>query len=251
MDETMKHRVIGITVIISIAAIFVPAMLKKNSQRIEEREIAIHLPPQPKQVSMDRVDEEKEFRSIKVAHVTLPTVDSQRSDAEYEQAVRIGKPELLHSNSPEQVAQSKPSIIASADDVALTNKPTVSPNTHRPRVKVKPKKVYKPNTPNRVIDKPPAPNRVIRKPAKRAAASSAPRYVVQVGVFSKEDNAKHLLTLLKNNGIEGKKRTLKKGQALVYKITAGNSDNKAQMQYLQRVILSQVHIKGIIVQDKG
>ena len=48
LDERLKHRLVGFAVIISIAAIFAPAMIKKSNQRFETKHFAsIRLPQKP------------------------------------------------------------------------------------------------------------------------------------------------------------------------------------------------------------
>lgn len=244
MGETMKHRVIGITVIISIAAIFVPAILKKNSQRIDDHEISIYLPPKPPQIAMDRVDEEQEFKSVKVAHIELPTVDSQRSDEAYKQALSIGKPEILHSNQPAVVIEDKPSVTPNSAD-----KPPAIASQSLPKASKKIRDSQKHKT-----VKPKSSFTVLHdaKPSSKTIKTTArPHYVVQLGAFSQEKNAEKLLILLKNKGIDGKQSTIHKKSGAIYKITAGNSTSKVRMQKLQNVILSQLNVKGIVVQDRG
>ncbi len=48
ISERIKHRITGLIVILSVIAIFVPAMIKKSNQRPEEKvSLSIHLPPKP------------------------------------------------------------------------------------------------------------------------------------------------------------------------------------------------------------
>ena len=48
-DERVKHRLVGLAVILSIAAIFAPAIMKKSSQRFDENvSMSLELPARPK-----------------------------------------------------------------------------------------------------------------------------------------------------------------------------------------------------------
>ena len=75
MNERVKHRLTGLVVILSIALIFIPAMMKKSNGHFEGSVSASlkmpvkPLPPKviiPKQTAM--------LKSVKVAHVEIPAV---------------------------------------------------------------------------------------------------------------------------------------------------------------------------------
>lgn len=72
-DERLKHRLTGLVVIVSIAIIFVPAMIKRSNQRLEESiNVSIQLPPKPVAPEVNVSKKEAIFDSIKVAHVDIP-----------------------------------------------------------------------------------------------------------------------------------------------------------------------------------
>lgn len=73
MDERIKHRLTGVVVIVSIAVIFLPAMMKKSNRHFEESvSVSLKLPakPTPPQVAMPT--KKIMFDSVSVAHVELP-----------------------------------------------------------------------------------------------------------------------------------------------------------------------------------
>ncbi|MFZ4076576.1 MAG: SPOR domain-containing protein [Legionellaceae bacterium] len=75
LDERLKHRLTGVVVIISIAIIFVPAMIKRSNQRLEESiNVSIQLPPKPSVPTVNVSKQEVIFDTIKVAHVDIPAV---------------------------------------------------------------------------------------------------------------------------------------------------------------------------------
>ena len=66
MDEKLKHRLIGLAVIISLGAIFAPAMMKKSSQRLESNfSVNVKLPPKPLAPDVVMTDEKEMFKTIK------------------------------------------------------------------------------------------------------------------------------------------------------------------------------------------
>ena len=73
LDERTKHRLTGLVVIMAIAIIFVPAMLKKSNQRLEENiHVAVQLPPKPAAPQIAAVEEDVIFETVKVEKVALP-----------------------------------------------------------------------------------------------------------------------------------------------------------------------------------
>lgn len=74
IDERTKHRITGLIVIMAFAIIFVPAMLKKSNQRLEENiRVSVQLPPRPTLPQVAVATEQTVFDTVKVARVALPT----------------------------------------------------------------------------------------------------------------------------------------------------------------------------------
>jgi DedD protein len=73
MEERVKHRIVGLAVIISIGVIFAPAVIRKSNQRMVEKTKTsnFHLPTRPVHPKVSVKDEEEVFKSVKVAHVSL------------------------------------------------------------------------------------------------------------------------------------------------------------------------------------
>ena len=77
MDEKLKHRLIGLAVIISLGAIFAPAIMKKSSQNLESNySVNIKLPPKPLVPDVVSSNEKEVFQTIKVAKVKIPSVEN-------------------------------------------------------------------------------------------------------------------------------------------------------------------------------
>ncbi len=74
IDERTKHRLTGLVVIMAVAIIFIPAMLKKSNKHLEENiHIAVQLPPKPSLPKVAVTEEKAVFETIKVSKVALPT----------------------------------------------------------------------------------------------------------------------------------------------------------------------------------
>ena len=75
IDERLKHRLTGLVVIVSIAIIFVPAMIKRSNQRLEESiNVSIQLPPKPAAPVVNVSKQQTVFDTVKVARIDIPAV---------------------------------------------------------------------------------------------------------------------------------------------------------------------------------
>ena len=75
IDERTKHRLTGLVVLIAIAIIFLPAMLKKSNQRLEENvRLSVQLPPKPDAPKVAIAEEPQVFEMVKVEKISLPKV---------------------------------------------------------------------------------------------------------------------------------------------------------------------------------
>ncbi|MCC5791829.1 MAG: SPOR domain-containing protein [Legionellaceae bacterium] len=262
MDEVMKHRLIGLSVILALLAIILPAMLKKNSQRLEEQQIAIHFPPQPQHSVTDTVDEEQVFHSVKVAHVRLPSLAEEKNkhQTEYDQALSQSRPEpLLRAPQPADVTErtenDKDSVpVADVRKVKIavveTNK---IPKPVRSLVKhsgLTAKKV--PSPPSEPVQSVTVLPSLPKNPPAKAVATKAMahHYAVQLGVFRDENNALALLKALQAKGFSGQKSRIGRDAGTKYKVTVGDNTTKEQAEDLKRILFSQMNIKGFII-EKG
>ena len=79
MDEKLKHRLIGLAVIISLGAIFAPAVMKKSSQHLDRNfSVNVKLPPKPVAPDVVLTNEKELFQTIKIAKPQIPAVTEQR-----------------------------------------------------------------------------------------------------------------------------------------------------------------------------
>lgn len=237
MDEAMKHRVVGIAVIVSIALVFLPAMIKKNNQRLEEKKIAVELPAKPPQPQMVEVNEPKVFAETKVAHVDL---DTQHVLSETEEQINqhpISEPKSIQKYAQVSSPIGHEKIIAKAKDVVhpiqkkedQTIKPKVAKKTVKKTIVSAKKKVHNVH----------------------AKASSSLTYAIQVGVFSERTNAQ---TFQKELGKKGYRSRLVKtsihGKPAV-KVLIGNLASADAAQQLKSKLASEKNIKGFVTKGVG
>ncbi|ASQ45762.1 rare lipoprotein A [Legionella clemsonensis] len=239
MDERVKHRLIGLAVILSIAAIFAPAIIKKSNQRIDDNvSISVKLPPKPIPPKVAMPDEQEMFKTVKVAHVELPDVPresagpalakaeslSQLNDIKEAVGPMVAKAKV----EPTRVAKHKPTIV-----VAATNKLTTS--TAAPK-------------PTSVVAK----NKAAAKPVQMAkikpqTSTAKGLYAVQLATFSKQKNADALVSRLRAKGYKASYNRVNMPQGTVYKVIVGQGRPKEQAKILQQQLASVMQIKGFIV----
>ncbi len=234
MDETMKHRVVGIAVIISIAVIFVPAIIKKNNQRLEEKRIVVELPvkpPQPEQTA--QVDEPRLFAETKVAHVDLDT------------QVILDQTEQKLNQHP--IAEPKPIQHAQQVGYPIGNGKDISDAVQAQLNKsVKSKAV----TPKNAEKKSVVAKQIIisKKPLKLDSLS---RFSVQVGVFSKATNAQSLQKELKKEGYDSRLvKTSFHGKPAV-KLLIGSLTSSDAAQQLKIKLANDHNLQGFVTKRMG
>lgn len=75
MDERLKHRLVGLAVILSLGVIFVPAMIKKSNQRFHESlNVSVELPPKPALPKVILLNEQAMFKAVEAEEVKLPSI---------------------------------------------------------------------------------------------------------------------------------------------------------------------------------
>jgi DedD protein len=223
LDERVKHRMIGLAVIVSLAAIFAPAIMKKSNQRLD-KEIGMHLqlPPKPIIPQVAVVDKEKLFKTIKVAHVQLPS-----------------------KNEPIQVAKlnNKIPLEAIANDIENN---FVAPIPPLEKVKVA---SLESNKPTVLVVKEPIKSQI--KPAVKktvVVASNQQMYSVQLASFAHRKNAQILVNQLRSKGYYGK-ITHKQGDQ--FKVLVGKSNKKEKALKLKNQLAIAIQLRGFIVSEVG
>lgn len=247
-DERVKHRLVGLAVIFSIAAIFAPAIIKKSSQRLDDNvSMSVKLPPKPVLPKITAPDEKTLFKSVKVAHVDIPPVDEEPQPIS-----TIAKAEPLsqlnqnrHTDlaavelpvKPSHKPESKPVLVAAMPKANKHNN-RVASETSRPAPSIK--KVA-------MIKKTAVVNRrvvAVRKPSLPVTKNN---YAVQLATFSQQKNALALISRLKQKGYYGRLNKVTSNNGTVYKVIVGNSNQRQKAQLLQKRLATAVQIQGFII----
>ena len=171
LNERLKHRIIGVVVIVAIAVIFLPAVMKKSNYRFDDNvSLSVHLPKKPALPNVAVVDEKAMFATVKVAHVAIPTADVTAPLVQTVKAKVIGAIPPLDKNPG--LVKAELLVVPVIKQAAKPNKPEVVAKTialQRPRQALKP-------------------------------ALQKDVYAVQLASFAQEKNANTLVRALQSKG---------------------------------------------------
>ena len=215
IDERVKHRLTGLIVILSIAAIFLPAVMKKSNQRPDEKvSFSVRLPAKPLAPDVMATDEKTVFKSVKVARVDIsPAVEVKPT--------QIAKAEPLHIKS----------AVPSVPAVAAIKKSTIT--TAKIESSVAPVKQAAPN----------------QKKVAAAAVVAAKKemYAIQLASFTQQNNAQSLVARLRSHGYAASYNKSNGKQGLYYKVIVGQLRQRHEAIHLQKKLADSMQLKGFII----
>lgn len=212
MNERVKHRLTGFVVVLSIAVIFLPAMMKKSNQHFEENvSVSLKLPTKPTPPNVAMPTKSVMFESVKVAHVDI-------------------SPDV---NEPQKLVIAKAEPISIPASTIATREPTTKSVITAPVIAKKVTAVVSASAPKKEV--------AVVTPAKG-------KYGVQLASFSQQSNAESLVTRLRKQGYVAtyNKSVSKQGQ--VYKVVVGQVAQKLDAANLQKKLASNMQLKGFVIQ---
>jgi len=251
IDEKLKHRLVGLAVIISLGMIFIPAMVKKSGQKIEGNfSVNMNLPKKPILPDVAEADEDKLFKTIKVSRVELPGVSGEKQ-----------LPKLVHAEplnvdsdimgSAVRVAREE-GTQSTATQVAATQGATTS---LKGAVKVASKEVSK--RPIQVAISKPIPKLVAKPQARQTmksvvagakkAVNTRQVYAVQLASFSQLNNAQTLVNKLHASGYKATMVRISGRMGPIYKVFSGHSPNKNEALRIKGQLASKMQLNGFVV----
>jgi DedD protein len=165
-DETIKHRVIGLAVLISIALVFVPAIVRKSNQRLDENmNLSLKLPAKPNFPQITKVQPAILLKTVKVAHVVIPPVVESKKTMTISPATSLSGMTIAQRSLIEKMP-----VLAHFDTTKSSEREVVTNHT---------------------------------VPANKKNAVSKPElFSVQLASFSQHDNAQTLVNVLNKRGYE-------------------------------------------------
>lgn len=262
VDEKVKHRFVGIAVIVSIGIVFAPAILKKSQRRFEETvSLSVKLPPKPILPQVSVREPKALFQAVRVAHVEVPSVDkSTLSTSTLAKAeplslptpppratVQIDNQRETLQRADKESSPSSPLVqtakLESVKHIAMLEKASDTTTSQLPSIKPKPVLVQQPALAKQEAV---ARQQVVAKPGATVAANNA--YGVQLATFAIHNNAIALVGKLKNKGYQAQYiKVIGKNGAVYYKVVVGHAKEREQAQRLQKQLAQAVQINGFIV----
>jgi DedD protein len=254
VDEKVKHRFVGITVILSIGIVFAPAILKKSQRRLEDTvSLSVKLPPKPILPQVSVRDSKALFETVKVAHVDIPSVEKSSfpTPALAKAQSLSSHPRLLSSNVTVQNDNKRESLhqadkkLGSLSQLVQTaeleiGKPVRANDSNLSQLpSIKPVHVQLPTSQPALAKKLPT---VQLPPVARNS------YGVQLAMFAVHGNAVALVNKLKNKGYHAQyNKVIGKNGGVYYKVVVGYAKERTQALRLQKQLVEAVKINGFII----
>lgn len=246
IDEKLKHRLVGLAVIISLGTIFVPAIMKQSTQGIEKNP-SVHLtfPTKPLIPKVVLKDEKEMYKTIQVAKVNLPPLSTSPSTEsllpDVVKAEPIQSNALLPHSTQKKVAllETSEAFEVKAESriepitLALHSRPNHSKTVEATKEPIKMTKAVKVS---KVQQNTPTP------------AISKNGYTVQLGSFVQLSNAKALVNRLHAKGYKANYIKVSSNKYdHVYKVYVGNSPDRLEAMKLKTQLVSAVQLDGVVV----
>lgn len=263
IEEKVKHRLVGIAVILSIGMVFAPALLKKSQHRFDDTvSVSIKLPPKPILPQISVRQPQVLMKAVKVAKVEIPEIGNKLKPSEVvakveslsaKENLQLAKPQLDNKRENAQFAESK-SFLPTATKQAPVKTAAVE-STKRKLEPVKPTVVASVPLQSHLISLKEQTGRFVSKSQSSVALKAKPvlspsnaAYGVQLATFAVQSNATALIAKLKSKGYSASyDKVLGKNGTLYYKVVVGNATARQQAQALQKQLAEAVRINGFIV----
>lgn len=228
LDDKRKHQLVGLVVIISIAVVLMPAMIKKTNSSLDDTiNLSVRLPANPHQPVVHSPKQADMFESVKVAQVDL-------SDEMVPEKIKLAHTAKAVPIKKIQSAVKSPSTMPVAKK-QTTYQAANSQNKSSSKELVTQKKPIK----GRKI--------IATSHHKPVGALKKHQYAVQIASFAVENNAKSLVKRLHQKGYKASynKNVNKRGP--LYKVIVGSVDKKEEAAHLQKQLVESLHLKGLII----
>ncbi|WP_419418638.1 SPOR domain-containing protein [Legionella sp. D16C41] len=253
IDERLKHRLIGIAVIISIGTIFAPALIKTSSHRFDET-ISIQLPPKPLAPKLSMPEKQQTFQSIEVAHVEIPDIPTETKSLANKTQLKAEPISTLNDLKSTIVTATKETLKPNAQ-IASNSKPKVIDYKAKPKIMSVATASAKQVANSYIAPAKISATRALN--AKKTYSTTKPKvvngaklYTVQLGMFSQQKNAIALVQKLKSKGYAASYNKVMSKKGVAYRVIVGQLSQKQQAILLQQQLASAMQLKGFIVNTR-
>lgn len=257
MDEKVKHRLVGLAVIISLGAIFAPALIKKSNQGAEGNfSVNVKLPPKPLAPDVVVTDEQEVFKTIKVSRVDIPSDDS------LDEPTKLANAEPIRT-APESASTTK--VLSEANTSVSNHKiiPTASVIAAHTAANSKAKQIVAQASKKQVrpikpvvakldkskIDKTKPVKASVKQAVKPVIRQAAKRelYALQLASFAQVSNAQSLVNRLRSRGYKATYVRVGGRSGSTYKVYVGHSPDRNQVMRLKTQLAQAMQLNGFVV----
>lgn len=125
MSEKVKHRLVGVIVLISIAVIFLPAVMKKSNRNFEKNiKIALKLPAKPDLPKVNTPTDKDLFKQVNIARtpdIKVPKVKKSLLIAKASSLDKKTKVQLANANVKSSIPDIKPLVAKAISDAKTSD----------------------------------------------------------------------------------------------------------------------------------
>jgi len=214
IPEQAKYRLTGGIILILIAVVVMPNLMRKSNQRFEEN-LSMHLqvPPRPASPSLNIPTAQQVFKKIKPVEVDVPKIAKREVQINLDKAHHLNYASYV-SHIPEQAAvESKPKIVKS--------EPTI-----KPEVKIA---------------------STVKKQTQLNQDLGNKLYAVQLASFAHVENANFLIQRLKKLGYNAQFSQLPGKSGPIYQVSVGKLSDRQKAIALQKQLAQNLQIEGLII----
>jgi DedD protein len=217
IPEQAKYRLTGGIILILIAVVVMPNLMRKSNQRFEEN-LSMHLqvPPRPASPSLNIPTAQQVFKKIKPVDVDAPKVAKREVQMNLDKAHHLNYASYV-SDIPEPVESEHQTKIVKSQPVIQKKAPEV-------KIAVVPKK---PEQPKQDVE-----NKL---------------YAVQLASFSHVENANFLIQRLKKLGYNPQFSQLSGKSGPIYQVSVGKLSDRQKAIALQKQLAQNLQIEGLII----
>ena len=212
LSEQVKYRLIGVVVVLAVALIFIPAMLKKqNHHFVENMNLSVKLPAKPLPPKVNIVNEKTLFNSVKAAKTDLPKVV----------APHVSQLAIAEPISRKSVVPAAPVLTSKIHLLSKANTKIASVASSSPAV-------------------------AKRKLVNKTVTSNKEVYSVQLASFTQQTNAKILVDRLRSKGYKASYNKFSGKQGEYYQVLVGELSQKEAL-ILQKKLADSLQLNGFVV----
>jgi DedD protein len=201
MDAALKQRLIGATVLVALAVIFLPMLIDgpEAEREAESEQLSLDLPTRP--------DRPMETREIALQPAPLPTPVVPAAGSDVLPVVDTGAEQRVDALSGEPAGAGSDPVAATSSSASAASAPATARTDATPPAATASTSSAPSATPRPAATAPVSPRPAAATSAAPAPAPALPtataggRYAVNVGSYANVANAENLLTRLKNAGI--------------------------------------------------